>query len=55
MLGSVLATSKRTQTIAARYDYDAWGNEINNTDTSDNPIGYTGHQDYPLHRSDLPE
>ena len=43
-LGSVLATSKRTQTIAARYDYDAWGNEINNTDTSDNPIGYTGHQ-----------
>ena len=43
-LGSVLATSKRTQTIAARYDYDAWGNEVNNTDTSDNPIGYTGHQ-----------
>jgi len=43
-LGSVLATSKRTQTIAARYDYDAWGNEVNNTDTSDNPLGYTGHQ-----------
>lgn len=42
--GSVLATSKRTQSIAARYDYDAWGNEVNNTDTSDNPIGYTGHQ-----------
>ncbi|MCD8532303.1 MAG: hypothetical protein LRY66_13385, partial [Saccharospirillaceae bacterium] len=40
----VLATSKRTQTIAARYDYDAWGNEINNTGTSDNPLGYTGHQ-----------
>ena len=43
-LGSVLATSKSDRTIAARYDYDAWGNEVNNTDTSDNPIGYTGHQ-----------
>lgn len=43
-LGSVLATSKANKSIAARYDYDAWGKELNNTDTSDNPIGYTGHQ-----------
>jgi RHS repeat-associated protein len=43
-LGSVLATSKPGQSIAARYDYDVWGNELHNTETSNNPIGYTGHQ-----------
>jgi RHS repeat-associated protein len=43
-LSSVLATSKLDGTLAARYDYDAWGNELNNTGTSDNPLGYTGHQ-----------
>ena len=47
-LGSVLATSKANKSIAARYDYNAWGKELNNTDTSDNPIGRSflenGHQ-----------
>lgn len=41
---SVLATSKLDGTLAARYDYDAWGKELHNTGTSDNPLGYTGHQ-----------
>jgi RHS repeat-associated protein len=43
-LGSVLAIAKTNSSITARYDYDAWGNETHNTGTSDNPLGYTGHQ-----------
>jgi RHS repeat-associated protein len=43
-LGSVLAIAKTNSSITARYDYDVWGNETHNTGTSDNPLGYTGHQ-----------
>jgi len=42
-LGSVREITTNSGAVAARYDYDLWGNPIKISGTFDTEVGYTGH------------
>jgi RHS repeat-associated protein len=43
-LNSPIALVRGDGTLTARYSYDAWGNKRQDTGTSSNPFGFTGHE-----------
>ncbi|MEZ5330528.1 MAG: RHS repeat-associated core domain-containing protein [Thermoanaerobaculia bacterium] len=43
-LGSVVDLTHPDGTLAARYQWDAWGNPRSTSGASENPFGFTGHE-----------
>ncbi len=43
-LGSIADLTRPDGTVAARYQYDAWGNPRSTAGSSFNPFGFTGHE-----------
>ena len=43
-LGSIVDLTRPDGTLAARYQWDAWGNPRASSGASENPFGFTGHE-----------
>jgi RHS repeat-associated protein len=43
-LGSIVDLTRPDGTLAARYQWDAWGNLRSTSGASENPFGFTGHE-----------